>query len=247
MKVTLVALFILFSLSCQEKEVKKTNNAIVIYPDKELPVLRINKDTFTKIDTTYFNHSVGGKPIKEETLVSMKYDNEFLEIKFECRNNPRLDQNSYTKDNSWLFKQEVFELFISKGKETKENYLEIQLNPNNALFLAKITNRYKSDKKFALDLVDIATSGIIHTVKKDSENKAWIGYLKIPLGLLQYPKTTIDNVYRLNMFRIISNEDHKSKDWSVTEKNATFACWSSTMGETPNFHAPDFFGYLILE
>ncbi len=249
MKIIEALLLAFLAVSCYNKVIKETKglnlDGINIHQDNR--VLKINKNKFTQVEDVYFNHSVGGKAIKEETLVWVKYDEEFLEIKFECRNNPRLDQNNYTKDNSWLFKQEVFELFISKGKETPENYLEIQLNPNNALFLAKITNNYRSNKKFALDLIDIPTSGVVHTVEKDRKNHVWKGYLKLPLRLLQHPKSTADNVYRLNMFRIISNVDHHDENWSVNEKNATFACWSSTMAKTPNFHDPNYFGYLILD
>ncbi|WP_062060366.1 carbohydrate-binding family 9-like protein [Aquimarina longa] len=248
MKKIIVILLILSSLSCK-KDNKDKDQIKLTDTDSttELPVLKINKKEFSEIDNLYFNHAVGGMPIQEETLVSMKYDDDFLEIKFECRNNPRLDQNYYTKDNSWMFRQEVFELFISKGKEAQEHYIEIQLNPNNALFIGKVNKRYKSDNAYKLQLIDVHESGIAHTAEKDIENNLWKGYLKIPLKLLDYPKTTVNNIFRLNMFRVISNVDHIDKDWIATVESATFACWSSPMTTKPQFHAPEYFGFLVLE
>jgi hypothetical protein len=249
MKKVMIVLFILLSLSCKEKDSNSITNTVLAHGNDtiKVPVLKINKKEFTTIDNLHFHHSVGGKPIQEETFVSMKYDTDFLEIKFECRSNPRLDQNYYTKDNTPIYKQEVFEIFISKGEEVQEKYLEIELNPNNALFLGKVLNRYKSDGKYAFEYIETNTSGIVHTVEKDYKNNTWKGYLKLPLTLLQYPNPTSDQIYRLNMFRVISNVDHTDKNWSATEKNSTFACWNSTMGETPYFHVPESFGILILE
>ncbi|GGX26267.1 carbohydrate-binding family 9-like protein [Aquimarina muelleri] len=246
-KSILLILVIFISLSCIEKDNSDKKQIESKYKSIEVPVFKINKENFAALQSLHFYHSVGGKPIKEETLVEMKYDKDFLEIKFECRNNPRIDQNYYTQDNSYLFHQEVFELFISNGKEAKENYLEIQLNPNNALFLGKVTNKYKSDNSYALELIDISTSGVQHSVEKDIKNETWKGYLKLPIALLQYPNKKSETVFRLNMFRIISNIDHTNEDWSANAENATFACWNSPNTAKPKFHAPEHFGYLVLE
>lgn len=244
--ITLLVFTILISLSCikessYKKQIESKNQGI------EVPVFKINKENFTALQSLHFYHSVGGEPIEEETLVEMKYDKDFLEIKFECRNNPRIDQNYYTQDNTYLFHQEVFELFISNGEEAKENYLEIQLNPNNALFLGKVTNKYKSDNSYALELIDISKSGVEHKVEKDVKNETWKGYLKLPIALLQYPNKKPETIFRLNMFRIISNVDHVNKDWSANVENAIFACWNSPNRAKPQFHAPEHFGYLMLE
>lgn len=246
-----VLLFLLFTniliASCQNKIKIITNSTKSVSLQSEdrvieLPVLTINKKEFTKIDDLYFKHSVGGKPIEEETEIMMKYDDKYLQIKFECRNNPRLDQNYYTEDNSRMFTQEIFELFISNSNGSVKNYLEIELNPNNSLFLGKITY----DNGPNLELLDTKSSGIVHKVVKDHKNKTWNGYLHIPFKLLNYPEVVSDNTFRLNMYRIISNIDHKTKNWTNNATNSTFACWSSTMAKTPQFHAPNYFGYLIL-
>lgn len=224
------------------KQVQLINGNMV-----NLPYLRINRDTFTKIEDIFFKHSVGGKPIIEETEVMVKYDKDFIEIRFECRNNPRIEQNFYKEDNSSLYNQEVFEVFFSPGEEAAEDYLEIEINPNNALFLARIYNGFKTDKQFKFQLIDTGTSGIEHFVEKDIANEKWSGYLKIPRSLISLDGSDTENVFRVNFYRIISKEDQDHKDWKVDKDNATFSCWSSTMSDGPQFHVPERFGFLLLE
>ena len=238
-------------LSCTaQKETQKnllpTANEQLMEP-ATLPVLRINTDTFTNLEDLHFKHSVGGKAIKEETLVMVKYDDRYLEVMFDCRDNPFMDQNHYEKDNSPMFRQEVFEIFISMGKEPMEDYIEIQLNPNNALFLAKINNRFKSDGKVDLTWINTKTAGVVHSVTKDQAAQSWSGHLKIPWDILHYPQKTTEPVFRLNFYRIISQKPQSTKNWRGTANNSTYACWSSTMARKPQFHRPEFFGYLILD
>ncbi len=212
----------------------------------DLPKLHINKTSFTELESLYFQHSVGGKAIQEATKVTFTYDDSFLEINFECRDNPRMDQNFFTENNSPLFNQEVFEIFISSGEEASERYWEIQLNPNNALFVAKVHNKYKTDQSFELEMIDNELAKIEHQVLKDRKNNIWKGHLKIPLQLIQDPDDKRNKVFRMNLFRIISKEDHTDPAWQNNAQNANFACWNSSMTETPNFHKPDYFGFLYL-
>ena len=241
----LISLLIMFSGQTQEfkdsnglKKIDLGNGDTAF-----VPYLKINQLSYTEIDDPFFKHSVEGKPIKEGTIVRAKYDSLYLEIKFECKNNPRIDQNSYKEDNSPMYNQEVFEIFISQGESTPEEYLEIELNPNNALFVGRILN---NKKQFKNDFVDIQSSGITHKVNQDLENNIWSGYIRIPRSLIA-SEDVFENTFRLNFYRIISKEDHIVPDWKVDEKNAIFACWSSTMSENPQFHVPSRFGFLKLD
>jgi hypothetical protein len=240
------------ALSCEGKITDRGTLSKTVYNYKQekkfnVPVMYINDSNFTELKNPYFHHSVGGKPIEEETFVAIKYDDNHLFIDFECRDNPRIDQNFYTEDNSQMFKQEVFEIFISPGEAASENYWEIQLNPNNALFLGKVNNRYKNDHTFDIELISNDVAKIEHSVKKDHKNNIWKGRLKIPLTLIQDPDHKNNKVFRMNLFRIISNQDQTDPNWKNNAKNATFACWSSTMTKKPNFHVPDYFGFLYLK
>lgn len=212
-----------------------------------VPVLSIDQKDPTALQSPYFSHSVGGKVIPEKTLVSVKYDSIYLIIHFECKDNPFMDQNYYFEDNTPLFNQEVFEVFISAGESSPEAYWEIQINPNNALLVGQVNNQYKSDQSFKLDLISNQIANIKHEVVKDAERNLWKGSLKIPLDLIQGSNHKNNKVFRINLFRIISTKKQEDHNWKVSSDNATFACWNSTMSETPNFHRPDYFGFLYLK
>ena len=249
-KKVIYILIIVFSLSCRNNTHKSYYTEVQLSSsDKtiKVPVLKINKRKFTALESQYFKHSVGGEDIKERTKILMKYTEDHLEIKFECLDDPRLEQNSYTEDNTSLFNQEVLEFFISKGENSSEDYLEIEINPNNAMFLAKISYKYKTDGSFSSEYINTKTSGVIHSVEKDVKNEKWTGILKLPLKILDYSEGVSGNTFRMNIYRIISQKDHVNSKWRCTAENSTFACWSSTMAEKPQFHSPDYFGFLILE
>lgn len=214
---------------------------------KKLPSLRINKKNFTNVEDPYFKHSVGGGSIEEETKVQVKYDDTYLHIIFDCRNNPRMDQNYYTIDNSAIYNQEVFELFISKGPETPKEYIEIQLNPNDALYLSKITFYGRVDEHIDIELLDIPNSGIIHSVSKSETQNSWSGSLKIPLKLFSNHMEGRQHVYRFNIYRVILKEDQDHRDWVANSSNSIYSCWSSTFQEEPQFHVPERFGFLHME
>jgi len=214
---------------------------------EQLPSLKIHQNGFTTIEDSYFNHSVGGASIEEETVVKIMYDNAYLHFDFDCRNNPRMDQNYYTVDNSALYNQEVFEIFISLGSAAPKAYFEIQLNPNNALYFSKITFGVKSDDQFEIELLDIKKSGIIHSVTKNELLDSWSGRLSLPLTLFPKLKKGSKEVFRFNLYRLISKEDHFDPNWIAIPSNAVYACWSSTYQKTPQFHVPDRFGFLYME
>lgn len=214
--------------------------------NKGLPSIVLAKNkTFTV--STAFSHSVGGKPIEERTILNLKYDDSCLRINFECFDDPWAGFTTLTQESRTLSTQEVFEIFISNGAVAPEQYLEVQVNPNNALFLAKISNRYKTDKRYNYERLNPRDAGVLHAVSRDIENKKWQGTINLPLQLLKYPNEALEDTFRLNMFRIILNKKPESEIWSCTPQNSTFACWSATLTAVPQFHVPEKFGYLIFK
>ncbi len=158
-------------------------------------------------------------------------------------NDRYLEQNTYTDDNSAMWNQEVFEVFISAGAETPMRYLEIELNPNGALFSAWVTNLNGTGSNNTVDIFAGRDAGIQTSVVK-GEN-SWHGKILIPLSLLG----SLQEHYRLNFFRIVSLQSHDpTSSWSCTAESCAFLAWSPTLsGNTPNFHVPACFGHLILK
>ena len=166
-----------------------------------------------------------------------------LVVDFELLNDRYLEQNTYTHDNSAMWNQEVFEVFISAGAETPMRYLEIELNPNGALFSAWVTNPDGTGRNNVVDFFAGRNAGIQTSVVK-GEN-FWHGKIIIPLSLLG----SLQEHYRLNFFRIVSLQPHDPESsWSCTAESCAFLAWSPTFsGDVPNFHIPACFGHLNLK
>ena len=170
-------------------------------------------------------------------------DKHIFLITFEFFHDPHVAQNTYTHDNSAMWNQEVFEVFISAGAETPMRYLEIELNPNGALFSAWVTNPDGTGRNNVVDFFAGRNAGIQTSVVK-GEN-FWHGKIIIPLSLLG----SLQEHYRLNFFRIVSLQPHDPESsWSCTAESCAFLAWSPTFsGDVPNFHIPACFGHLNLK
>lgn len=202
--------------------------------------INLNKNKWFKLPENHFSHATDGKVAKQTTEVKLKFDDQFLYVEFECYDNPFVNQNGYLEHNSEMYNQEVFELFIASGKDTPMRYLEIEINPNNALFVAWIENE-TGEAPSKLVFVQHNDSGIMHGVQKGE--KDWKGFMTIPLTLI----SSKSDSYRINFYRIVSKVSHSNSDWLCDASNCDFTCWSPTMsGKSPRFHRPEAFGNLIL-
>lgn len=205
---------------------------------EKMKSINLKKNKWLALPEKQFYHSTDGKAVKQVTEVKLKIDNQFLYVEFECYDNPFVNQNGYLEYNSEMYNQEVFEIFIASGNETPTRYLEIEINPNNALFVAWIENE-TGESVSKLEFVKHNNAGIMHGIQKGK--KDWKGFMTIPLALI----SSKSNNYRLNFYRIISKVSHANSDWLCDASNCDFTCWSSTMsGQNPQFHRPEAFGFL---
>lgn len=67
-----------------------------------------------------------------------------------------------------MWNQEVFEIFISPSLNTPTEYVEIEVNSNNALFSARITNPNGKGTENTAMFVDGRANGIQTSVNKYS-------------------------------------------------------------------------------
>jgi hypothetical protein len=205
------------------------------------PSINLQKNIWTKLPENHFKNATDGKSSSQTTEVKLKADDQYLSIEFNCLQNPFITQNSYTKHNSEMYNQEVFEVFIAEGSDTPTRYLELEINPNNALFAGWIENPTKEAPE-SCDFVSHEDAKIIHSVSKTGNS--WSGKMQIPWTLLGGKK----NTYRVNFYRIISIKSHINSDWSGTPATCAYLCWNPTMsGEVPRFHRPEAFGILKVE
>ncbi len=215
---------------------------IILFAMSISPTINLPKNVWTKLPEMHFKNATDGKTSSQTTEVKLKADNQYLSIEFKCLQNPFVAQNSYTKHNSEMYNQEVFEIFIAEGSATPTRYLELEINPNNALFAGWIENPTKEAPK-SCDFVSHEDAKIIHSVSKVAES--WSGKMQIPWTLLG---GEAKDTYRINFYRIISLKSHTKADWKGTPTTCAYLCWSPTMsGATPRFHRPEAFGILKIE
>lgn len=202
----------------------------------------------------HFYHSTNGKLSQNKTLIFLCCNDSFLNINFWGNNNFYLNnniyKNIYSKQNQPLYNQEVFEVFIAGGKETPSQYLELNINPNNALYASKIINRDKEASNNQNILIPFSKSKTIkHSVKKNFIQNIWQAKLSVPLKLIDEATEKKSNqknqFYRLNLFRICNAKMTKNKQWQCNSANSEFTCWNSTMSKIqPKFHRSEFMGLL---
>jgi hypothetical protein len=205
--------------------------------------IRIAENTWTPLETERFFHATNGAEAAYPTIVKLKADDKFLTVAFRCEQDVFVDENDMVGHNEPLYNQEVFEVFIAAGTADPVHYIEVEINPNNATWVGKITNPSlgkKSNNK--TQLIDYEASGIQHAVEKG--DGAWSGVLSIPWKLISDAKQTR---YRINFYRIVSKKSHPNRNWVCETGSCDFLCWNATLsGAAPAFHRPKRFGTLAI-
>jgi hypothetical protein len=196
---------------------------------------------WTALESSIFSHSTDGAAADYPTSVQLKADDNYLHLAFTCEKDIYVEQNDYREHNQALYNQEVFEIFIAPGQEDPDRYLELEINPNNAIWVGQIHNPSRGEKNDTkAELLDPLHSGILHSATKGEQT--WSGTLSIPWTLIAPEKT---DSYRLNFYRIVATQAPQGRNWTCNTENCAFLCWNSTLsGQTPAFHRPKRFGYL---
>ena len=183
-----------------------------------------------------------GDVVQATTDVTITLSQATFSIRFHCKDNPYLGFNRYNQDNEPLYNQEVFELFISGGTEVSDHYLELEVNPNGALWAGLIQNPGLGleGQPLKTDFL-LRSTHRIHTEVWTSTDE-WGGVLSFPADLVPgYPAST----FRFNVYRIVAKTQPTDLDWVCSPSNAHFLCLFPTLsGEQPAFHRPLAFGHL---
>ncbi|MFN8354573.1 MAG: carbohydrate-binding family 9-like protein [Spirosomataceae bacterium] len=204
------------------------------------PAIYLTKNQAQTLSQTQFKNATDGQEAPQVTEVQLRYDDDYLYIAFDCQQNPYWHENTYKQHNTDLWNQEVFELFIAAGDQIPTRYLEVEINPNNALFVGWIDNPTQEAPE-NLQFVPYQEAKIVHNVR--TAEARWTGSIQLPWALLGSKQSH----YRLNFFRIVSLQSHTDPDWKCSPADCAFTCWSPSMsGATPRFHRPVAFGVLEL-
>ena len=210
-------------------EIKRASSPITI--DGKLT----DRAWLTAAQTVLWRHPTTGKPQEgNDTWAKMLWDDENLYVAFSAEDSDVWSTITARDGNLW--DEEVLELYID-AKKNGTDYLEFQINPNNAVFDAffpKPTNRNLEQARARnLEKMESAVSVSGTLNKRDDEDRAWFAELRIPLASIpsmgNVPPRDGDTV-RVNFYRY----DRPSNG----EVNTL--AWSPIGGGS--FHKPERFG-----
>lgn len=209
----------------------------------EIKTIQVKSNRWTALESAQFFHSTDGSAADYPTSVQLKVDEQYLHVAFLCEKDDYVAQNEYREHNQPLYNQEVFEVFIAPGNSDPSQYLELEINPNNAIWVGKISFPSLGDKNdMKGELLDPLNSGILHQATPGQG--AWSGTLSIPWTLIGEKAKQ----YRINFYRIVATKAPITKDWKCSADNCAFLCWNSTLsGSKPAFHRPRRFGLLSIQ
>ncbi|KAL4468877.1 hypothetical protein ABPG72_009147 [Tetrahymena utriculariae] len=177
----------------------------------------------------YYQNGTGVSDIS--TTVQICHRNfEILDITWNVADTQMI--SNYTQCNDPLYNQDVVEVFLGTPENYLTKYLEVEVNPQGALFAANITNTNNSCSGISDSLIPCNQTGIFY-----SAQIADFGYkanAQIPVKLV----TETQQAYHLkgNFFRI----DH------AFNGDTDYSCWRSTFVSPACFHVPSQFGDIFL-
>ena len=176
------------------------------------------------------DNSTGAKA-QQATTAKLLWNDKNLYVCFSCVDT--FINASMTGYNDRLYEEEVVEVFIDDNRDMK-TYIEIEVNPLNALLHYSIHNNLKGDI-IGYGRVD---RNIKTAVLHDEVNGIWNVEIEIPFSEF----VTAENIppkkgdkWLINLYRIDRPKDKKVEymSWSPTGKD--------------NFHLPEKFGELVFD
>lgn len=198
----------------------------------------LNESVYETADKVYLKNSVDKTIINHPeyaTFVQIAYDDTYLYVAFHC--NDQDIHSSYTQRDQHLWKEEAVEVFIDTDNEP-DNYVELEVSPNNVLYDSYIVDPRNIDVEETLkfNLKNIKTGVALSGTTKDrqDDDNFWTVEMAIPLAeiardfrLDQLP----NSAWRINFYRI--NHDDSPLEYMA---------WSPTEG---SFHKPERFGRIV--
>lgn len=218
-----------------------------------------DKKIWKSADEIILANSVNGKTIaKNQAKVKLLWSDDGLFVLWEVE-----DEHiwgTYKKDGDPIYKEEVAEIFIAKGKGVPKKYFEFQFSPLGVKFDAKVSNPTgnRKDEKFKVDALwnseELRHKTAIMRIKSDSQDRrklsvaqafpsghhkivsgVWIVEAFIPWESIGAKSVKGGDVFRVNLFRI-----------DGFPKQSSFQAWQPTLKSPADFHVPEKFGFLVL-
>jgi len=212
-----------------------------------VPCLAVPNCTTSVVKIPNIQYSDGHATLPQGTSFSLCYTPDVIQVNLYFNNDIYL-RNDYKNCNNPLYNQEVAEVFIAPGTDDTPVYHEIELSPNNILFVNQIYNPYLNGSITGVN-VSCTQSGIVTNATKDPANQSWQGQISLPFTLIS--NVTYSNalnkpssqIWRIGLYRIVMLKNTTSCDPSI----CNYGAWSPTFKNPPSFHQPIYFGVLVLD
>lgn len=188
----------------------------------------LNKQAWRNAKVDFLVETESANEVELKSEFKSLWNENFIYISFKCQDN--YIKATMTEYNDKLYEEDVVEVFIDDNNDLK-TYLEIEVNPLNAVLHYVINNNLKG-RKFAFAKVDktVETASIYY-----EDIQEWHTEIAIPMEEF----TTATNnpplsgdCWGINFYRIDRKEN----------KEDEYSAWSAT-GKI-DFHMPEKFGEL---
>jgi hypothetical protein len=168
---------------------------------------------------------------KQKTVAKMLWSDNYLYISYHCEDS--FINATLTGYNDLLYDEEVVEAFIDDNSDLK-TYIEINLNPLNALLHYSIFNNLKG---YSSSYARVGKK-IITAIRRNDEEGFWDAEIAVPLAEFitapNIPPKDGDK-WRINLYRIDRPKDGEDE----------YSAWSPT-GKIA-YHIPDKFGEITFK
>ncbi len=205
--------------------------AVVPRVDRVAPRGTLDALSWSRVPAIALRRAQDGADPLQATSVRIAHDAEALLLRFDC--NDRDIWATHTRRDAPLWEEEVVELFVAPGEDDPTDYIEIEVNPNGAIFDARVTNPQGRRDTMRVDAAWNAP-GLVASVSRPLPG-SWRVELTVPWTALC--EGLLPPVWRANFFRIERPREGAPE----------FSCWSPTFTDPPDFHKPAAFGRLILD
>jgi hypothetical protein len=185
------------------------------------------------------NNYMGSKPSHfPETQVKLKYDNNNIYVIFRVKDH--YVRAVAKETNGKVYEDSCVELFFTPGSDVNRGYFNLETNCKGVFLFQYHLNNGK--KQGFVDSKDAGEIEMSHSLEKNAENEiteplVWTIEYKIPFSILSkymdVDKPASGVRWKANFYKCGDKTSHPH--WLT---------WAPVVFPKPNFHLPEFFGWL---
>jgi hypothetical protein len=209
----------------------------------QLLVPQCSTSAFSAINSLQL--SSGAAVFPALTHIEVCWTEDFFSVKYQALQDPWL-KNEHSTCNSETWQQEVVELFVGQKQPHTPfltSYLEVEISPQNTLYVARISNPYGNGTGKTNKMIDCDASGIEHSTRMG--HNSFNANVTVPwknIYTKDEPATKQGQTLYGNFFRVLMEKPVDSCDPSTCK----YGAWSPTFDVPPQFHVTTVFGEIKL-